>query len=310
MTNSEDRIVQAASWIARGKGNAPSKSERAAHLVWLAENESNAAAAIKADNVWAGIADLADDKDILAAIPMPAAANDNAGNYWRKGGFAAAAVVVMTFSFVAAPPPAVAYQTAKGEQRTIDAPRGVRIVLNTASRVSVSYGWLSRRIVVEQGEADISIAKRFMSSAEVQLDGNAMLHTNAGRLVVRNGEALPLNGIVTAGGNDPPLRLGYTVRAKQGGLSVSAQPMDRNAATAWQRGLVVFDNVTLDAALSEFSRYQPLRYNITPRAAALRISGTYRLTEAKGFVATLPRVHRVSATTKADGTIRIAVSAE
>lgn len=309
MTNTEDAITQAAGWIAREPGSASNAADAAKLREWLAEDERNLIAATRANDIWTGIGALADDPDLRAVVPLPTAANDDVRPRRRRIAFAAVGALAL-IGIVAAPPPAVAYQTNVGEQRSIDAPRGVKLVLNTASRVSIAYGWFSRRIVVESGEADVTVDEHFMLPADIVLGPAAQLRTNDGRVLARVGQAIPMDGSIFPTGSDRPLPIDHLVKVEKGVVTVSTRPVERDAATAWQRGLIVFDNVSLDDAMAEFARYQSLPYRLTPTAAALRISGTYRTTEVRGFVASLPRVHRVKTVRRGEGVIRIASTSE
>jgi transmembrane sensor len=62
---------------------------------------------------------------------------------------------------------------------------------------------------------------------------------------------------------------------------VDAPSIDK--ATAWQRGLLIFDNTTLAAAAAEFNRYGSIKISISGAAADLRVSGVYGIGDTASF---------------------------
>ncbi|MDE1150057.1 MAG: hypothetical protein PW843_26180 [Azospirillaceae bacterium] len=68
-------------------------------------------------------------------------------------------------------------------------------------------------------------------------------------------------------------------------------------ATAWQSGRAVFRGDTLAAAAAEMNRYSPVKLTVSPQAAGLRVSGTYRVGDNAAFahsVGTLLSLHVVA----------------
>jgi transmembrane sensor len=62
---------------------------------------------------------------------------------------------------------------------------------------------------------------------------------------------------------------------------VDAPSIDK--VTAWQRGLLIFDDASLSEAAAEFNRYGSLKISVTGAAANLRVSGVFRLGDALSF---------------------------
>lgn len=65
--------------------------------------------------------------------------------------------------------------------------------------------------------------------------------------------------------------------------------------TAWQRGLLIFDNATLSEAGAEFNRYGSIRISVDGSAANLRVSGVYRIGDAASFAQAMARAYHLSA---------------
>ena len=62
---------------------------------------------------------------------------------------------------------------------------------------------------------------------------------------------------------------------------VDAPSIDK--VTAWQRGLLIFDDTTLAAAAAEFNRYGSIKISTTGAAADYRVSGVYGIGDTASF---------------------------
>jgi transmembrane sensor len=59
--------------------------------------------------------------------------------------------------------------------------------------------------------------------------------------------------------------------------------------TAWQRGKVAIDNLTLAEAAAEMNRYSERPLMVGPDVAALRVSGIFRAGDSVGFAGAVAR---------------------
>lgn len=288
-----ESLEHAARWIACDR-----RGSEAEVRAWLARDEANVGAALRVAGVWDDLGSLADDPDIVAGLTSPPrAANDRGFGGWRAAGLG---VVMITAAWWLAPPSAVAYETRRGETRTVDAPRGVRLILNTATRVRVEYGWFERRIILEQGEVDAAATPALLGDARLFAAG-MQLTSKGGRAVLRDDGVVALEGTLVHVASGTPVSAGTALRKGPRGIE-RRRLDDPSMATAWQRGVVVFEDASLPAALAEFARYRPVHVRLDPRASTLRISGTYRVDEVDGFARTLTRVHPVALRRDANGT--------
>lgn len=73
-------------------------------------------------------------------------------------------------------------------------------------------------------------------------------------------------------------RLRYTGDARG---TLDSPSIDK--VTAWQRGLLIFDNATLSEAAAEFNRYGLIKTSVNGAAADLRVSGVFRIGDAHSF---------------------------
>jgi transmembrane sensor len=70
-----------------------------------------------------------------------------------------------------------------------------------------------------------------------------------------------------------------------------------DAVTAWRRGEVVLEKTPLAEAIAEMNRYEDDKLVIeSPRIAALRISGIYRVGESVGFAQTVAKLYHLQIT--------------
>lgn len=96
------------------------------------------------------------------------------------------------------------------------------------------------------------------------------------------------SGVATAGfgaGNVPGMRLlrrGERLRyADDTDGTLDSPSIDK--VTAWQRGLLIFDDTTLADAAAEFNRYGATKITVAGAAGSLRVGGVYRISDASSF---------------------------
>lgn len=76
--------------------------------------------------------------------------------------------------------------------------------------------------------------------------------------------------------------------------------------SSWRDGRLDFDTVPLAQVLARIQRYSAASLRATPSAASLPISGTVHVTQAQGWLKSLPGVLPVRINTLADGSIEVA----
>ncbi len=107
---------------------------------------------------------------------------------------------------------------------------------------------------------------------------------------------------VEAYGRSHELTVGQSLRAFQGEtfLKNVARP------AAWRQGEIEFDAVPLADALARIGRYSARHLRTTPAAGQLRISGNVRVSDARDWLASLPRVLPVRLKTLPEGGVEVA----
>jgi len=187
------------------------------------------------------------------------------------------------------------YSTGIGEIRTIQLGDGSKVHLNSDSALAVSMDAGVRRLSLLKGEALF----------EVNPDPNRPFRVHAG------------DGTVTALGTAFNIRLGDQVtevavtehsvavkldendeliRLEEGQSLVydsnqgigNARIADTHAITAWQRGMLVFENKPLGEVVAELNRYYPGFLMISDAGIAeRRVSGVFRINNPLAVVDTL-----------------------
>jgi transmembrane sensor len=214
---------------------------------------------------------------------------------------------------------ASAFETGVGEQRTVVLADGSRMSLNTATRVRVDFSRTQRSIQVVDGEALFEVAKDAKrpfvvraADSEVVATGTEFLvrtapetqgHEKAltvtlieGHVIVRDaqqgGKYPPAHPVAMVPGD----RLHFPSSAGRA-QPESSHParLDRasmDAALAWKRGEVAFDNASLVGAVAEMNRYSTVPIIVGPSAAqsAAKISGVFRTGDNLGFARAVGRL--------------------
>jgi len=307
---------QAAAWVARIDRAGPESRARAELDAWLAGDSRRRGAWLRAEAAWS----MLDRASVLATPDR--VSRDRAAPFHdlvsrrgllMAGGVAASAAVglagVATLRGMA---PTII--TARGEIRRVPLDDGSMAVINTASRMRVNLRPDLRNVRLDEGEAWFQVARDtarpFVVAAgdvRVRAVGTAFaVHRRADGVEVQVTE-----GVVeawTAG------RKGAAVRVSQGGaalLSKESAPMvtrdisvriDRTLA--WRTGQIILDGDTLEAATTEFNRYNERQIVIDAGLKAERLVGRFRTNEPDAFA----RAAAVTLGARAEigeGTIRI-----
>ncbi len=187
--------------------------------------------------------------------------------------------------------------TQRGQLKTVSLPDGSQLRLDTDTQLSIALYRNRREVAVLRGQAMFDVAHDAARPFQVLADavkitvvGTQFLVRNLKDMVsveVEQGQVR-----VEAPSGEPAsvlLSAGDSVRAVQGRL----QQMTRvaGAIAPWRSGRLAFDDVPLGEALEEFVRYVDLQTFIQdPAVAAMRVTGSFEIARADGFVSALPQV--------------------
>jgi transmembrane sensor len=298
--------AEAAEWWVRRDMRPLGEEECIQFEQWLAHPE-NARAYAKLDATWDALAHAEADPAIQALhqaaheLPAPGRLKSSRTSLMAALAAACAGVLIavswMRLTSEAPVRPAtqaVAYQSAVGEHRTVELSDGSRVTLDTASAVEALFTSAERRLRLEQGRILVEVAKDgarpFVAEAgnyraralgtrfEINLDADRVeILLTEGSLMVEGTGSARHGAILLEPGERFVAGTDRTPRVEQG-VNIARELL-------WKDGLVEFDNLRLDEAVTRLNRYSGTPILIRDRAvASLRISGVFRANQRDRFL--------------------------
>jgi transmembrane sensor len=309
---------EASAWVVRLSSDQRTRQDEARFRQWLDEDPCHPAEFEESLSVWDELGTLRHDPDAHAALSHlydAGAIQDNEPRAWRSsrramlgGGIAA---IAATLAGIAVVPTFFAgrtvYETAKGEQRRLTLADGSSVVLDTATTIEVALLADQRVITLKGGQAFFDVAsdparpfRVFAGSDEIRALGTAFQVRYEGgeaKVILEEGKVAVFRGgaLKKLQERSPADRLGAhkaDVVLKPGEATILASaepvkvvPVDLSKTDAWRDGEMVFDDVSLAAAVAEVNRYGGPEIVLSdPSLAKLRISGTFHTNRPEAFV--------------------------
>lgn len=204
------------------------------------------------------------------------------------------------------------FATAIGERRTVLLGDGSQLLLDSGTRVDVSWRLRSREAGLHAGQVlfDVSSAlyRPFVVSAglaQVEVLGTLFnvrrLDDDKVRVTLARGRVQ-----VAAAGHTPvSLMPGQQVDAI-GGQLLPVAKADAARAMAWKEDRIVFEQTPLDEAVSLLRHYRKAAIRLDdPSLAALKLSGVFDAHNVDRLLALLPSILPVAVQQQADGSVQI-----
>lgn len=231
---------------------------------------------------------------------------------------AAAAASIAAIAIALWPAAALApteYATRAGEQRVVDLPDGSRLTLNTATRLRVRYGKATRGVELLAGEVLCDVHKDADRPFEVSANGGLTraVGTEFAVQVVRGETHVAVLEGTVAVKTEAAKRDGATaavfvtageaVAYSGGGSGVRRIRADLRRIRAWTDHRIVFDDVSLQAALADYNRYSstPVRLAATEYAER-HVYGNFAIGDEAAFLGAVSEMLPLKAT-RANGEI-------
>lgn len=221
-------------------------------------------------------------------------------------------------------------KTAIGEQKPISLDDGSVIHLNTDSLVTILYSTTERRIILTKGEAHFDVAHDEQRPFVVEAGDNTVTavgtafnvelkNSESFELLVTEGKVLVKDKILT----NKPRILNDQVHplAGEGILMASGEKAVFNQAAtektsltlievqqdlAWQQGMLVFQGESLVDALSEVSRYTPIKFQIADEdVRQKRVAGYFKAGDIDGLLFALKNSFNIQHRRINEGTIEL-----
>ncbi|WIT13316.1 FecR domain-containing protein [Paucibacter sediminis] len=291
--------ARAAGWIAeRDRAGSAWPAERQAALeAWLNAATAHRVAWLRLDQAWR----RADRLRALQAAPSPVSSRPSPRPWWQQqrraigGALAGLGLLALVLAVQVVAPlrgnDAQSYATARGQREAVALADGSRLTLNTATKLRTAVTAKQREVWLEQGEAFFDIAHDASRPFVVHAGRQTVTVLGTKFSLLREGERLRVAVLegrvqVQAEQSRPAVLVrDDTAVAEASNVLVSRQTSQQvNAALSWLQGKLVFDQVSLAEAASQFNRYNRKQLVITDAAAArIGIGGVFDANNAEAF---------------------------
>ncbi len=272
MTNKKNIILaddptgEAAAWFIKLRDDDLPESEYLAWQKWLADNDTNANAFVDAERCW-------EELDNIQNPPWPEKNSRTTTLMRRIMPIAAAIMVALSIGFfvqqnISSPIATTTYQTARSEHKNIELEDGSKITLGARSIVNVNYTDEQRNITLVRGEAVFSVAKNKARPFVVQVGKGTVtavgtkfnIHSNNQDVTVTVLEGIvEVNPLLTNENISPAalprVSAGKAVSYDYNGRISDVKPINVDAATSWEKGLLVRVNTPLASVIADVNRY-------------------------------------------------------
>lgn len=295
-------------WIAAE--DAHEKAYESRELAWELSADLRATPSVRA---------LLDDADSLLREVEHPTATARARRFlqpWPVGGAAAMVAVVVLIPFLIRYNSISSsdYATAKGEQRTVTLTDGSTVSLNTATQLRVKYSHGARSVEMIAGEALFTVAKdpgrpfavharqgvatALGTEFDVRIDGITVAVSVLEGSVAVAGDPAARDTAAVA------VNAGYRVNYSDDGSMSAPGPADLTGIRGWLSRRIVFNDVTLEAALEEYNRYSAIPVVLgNPELAGRHVNGVFRIGDEAAFLGALQQGLHLKATKSATQTL-------
>lgn len=282
----------AAEWFARLRGE-PALADWTRFQAWLEADPAHREAYDAVEALWIDL----DDASEPAALPR--AANDHRRPrppmrrriWWGAAGLAAAAAIV---ALVGPAPwrgaPQRLYATGPGQQRTIALEDGSTVTLGAASRLRVEMTTRRRAVDLVDGVASFDVAHQAGRPFVVGAGDRTVRVLGTEFNVWRHDERLAVTvrrGVVAVSdkGDASSVRLvaGQRLTRDRSGPAV-VRAVDPEAAFAWRRGRLVYEQAALADVAADLGRYGASSVRISPSAARIRVTGVFQVDDQAAMI--------------------------
>ena len=308
---------EAADWAAR-LGAGADEGMRADFRRWHQADRRNAEAYDRIAEIWSNAGRLS------PAPPAPAASERNHRFGQRRLSFALAASIVAAVALLAVlalsgnwlPGSRLAakplFASAVGEIREIELPDGSRLILDSDSRVELSFSASERRLALQRGRARFTVAhesRPFIvaaASSEIVATGTmfdvSLWDDRLAVVLIEGSVEIRRPGVPDESPARHRLQAGQRLSIA-GSAPAVRQPASRGE-TLWPTRMLEFDETRLEEAASLVNRYGGGQLRLgSDRIRNLRISGAYRAGDVGGFARSLAAAFGLRLEAQADGSL-------
>ncbi|MEK6383238.1 MAG: FecR domain-containing protein [Paraburkholderia tropica] len=189
------------------------------------------------------------------------------------------------------------YRTASGEQRSLVLADGTHLIMNTGTALDVRVTAGERRILLRSGEIYVATAHETSAlyRAFIVETAQGSVQALGTRFAVRQDGAVSYVAVYEGAVSVLPAHATQAQRVDAGQSTtfvadrVSALSPVAADSPDWTRGLLVVEQMRLDAFVRELGRYRSGFVHADPAVAALRVSGVFPLGDTDRALASLQR---------------------
>jgi transmembrane sensor len=296
MKSAGDLEQLAAKWLIAREQPDWTSGQAQALQVWLNESVAHRATFWRLETGWNAADRLAATRGGAAIDPdprrVPAAAWAIAASLLL---FCAATLALWQFLPGRADRSAISVATAIGDRRHVALSDGSAVTVNTASAMRASFASGQRRVWLDRGEAYFEVAHDRRRPFVVFAGGRKVTVLGTKFSVRREGDTVTVavvEGRVRVEDSNPAaperaaiITAGDVAIARGRSMLLADRSEQRMQDTlAWRRGVLTFDQVTLEQAAREFNRYNRRQIRLgDAEAARLRIGGSFEATNIEAF---------------------------
>lgn len=286
-TERQALFEEAAAWWAKLDGGA-GRAERAAFHAWLERSAAHRAAFSEVCALWGELDGLAKQR-AAAAPPVSAALPPSRAGRRLSRALQWAAAAALLWAVLPAPAWWLAdYRTAAGQPQTLRLEDGSTVTLNGASALDVAWEPSQRRLRLLQGEAYFQVAPDQARPFRVATAHGTVTALGTA-FDVRVGEETTLlavteHAVAVAVAGQAPVRVAQGQQLEFAAHGTGPVLLaDTDAATAWRRGRLVFQERPLGEVVAELNRYYAGRIFIADASLAGRqVNGVFRTDDPLG----------------------------
>ena len=300
---SERIAAEATAWLARLESTGRTPSTEAGLRAWLLADDAHRQSFERAMDIWAIIPGAA---ELLAVSLSPARKRSGFRHFVEHGRAIAMAASLLIVCFVSGwflIDGSTSYSTVIGEQQVATLEDGSRIALNADTQLKVHYDKASRSVQLDKGEAMFEVAHNARRPFTVEAGNKRITALGTSFIVRKSGDSVAvilLSGKVRVDtlGEATEARAPATILSPGEQLMAAPQSPEvvtrtsAEAATAWRRGQIVFDETSLSAALTELGRYGGQHIDLAdPRLGGLTVSGVFATNDTAEFAHAVAALH-------------------
>jgi len=317
----------AAQWFARMHSGEATEEERRAFAAWREADPEHDRQYQRLSWLWDASTSVPESRlRAMAADPARPARPPVS----RRGfglGLAAVCTLAVTAGALgqagwpgASPEYAVELQTRKGERRRVPLPDGSTLDLNSGTRVALRFCDDRRLLVLHCGEVFLDVARD--AGRPFVVDAGLGRATATGtrfdvwrsagamRVTVESGSVQVESGRWWRRGTRE-LAENQQVVARAGQVPEPARYVNAVEVAAWQRGKVVFNDVSLAGVINEMNRYLAYPARLAgAETGRYRVSGVFSVDDPDAMIEALPSIAPVRVRRLPDGGVVIAAMPE